>query len=86
MGYDDKISNMIGDFVMAADQKRQPAGASAGYAHGVDTLDSCAQCNANAEFHCTAGRAMGRDPHDLGGAWLKCNQCGNTITVFGGKR
>jgi hypothetical protein len=63
--------------------KSEPPTASAGYAHGVDTLDSCAQCGADPAKYCTAGRHKGREPHNLDGAWMKCGLCGNTITVIG---
>lgn len=60
-----------------------PSTASAGYAHGVVDLDSCAQCDADPATYCTAGRHKAREPHDLDGAWMKCGVCGNMITVIG---
>lgn len=48
-----------------------------------DGLFGCAQCGSDPAQYCTADRYKGREPHNLDGAWMRCNRCGNTITVIG---
>jgi hypothetical protein len=61
--------------------ERSESGAVAGCA--PVELEPCVQCGGDPEKHCTAGRARGREPHDLDGAWIRCGRCGNSITVMG---